>query len=462
MSLAVTEKLCLLRDRLCARIGATRYRTWFGDAARFLIEDDRLVVIVGNEFVRGWIASNFAQALQAVVGETLGESVRVVISATDDDSCETSAPTTPSRPPVVAPSAPAPASRTARPLRGDLDTYIVGASNQLAFSAAQRLITNPAGGFAPLVAHGGCGLGKTHLLQGVCNAFGRAHPTMQWRYVSGEEFTNEFIAALRGGRVEQFRAQQRGLDLLVVDDIHFLANKRATQEEFLHTFNAIAAGGKQVVFSSDRHPREIATLSEPLINRLISGIVIEIKPPDFDMRCDILRRRTAAMGVEMPPDAVEFIARSVTRNVRELEGALYKIVALASLSKEPLTRDIAKIAVEDYVTRKRQPEPVDIERTVGEFFGVTPERIRSKSRDRTVCTARSIALYLIRRFTHLSYPEIGRLVGSRNHSTVLMATQRVEESLRENGVVTWNTPAGPRSEKMRSLLEALEKTLATD
>lgn len=464
MNLAVPEKLCQLRDRLSSRIGATRYRTWFGDAARFLVDGQQVTVVVANAFVRSWIVSNYTPALEAAAREVIGSEARVQV-AVDEGSAEDEPEPRGGAPVLTRPGKPTmngdTPQRNARvPLRGEFETFIVGASNQLAYSAAQRLADGLTGGYAPLVLHGGCGLGKTHLLQAVCNAVARKHPTRHWRYGSGEEFTNEFIAALRGGRVEQFRTQQRGLDLLVVDDIHFLANKKATQEEFLHTFNAIAGSGKAVVFSSDRHPREIATLSEPLINRLISGVVVEVRPPDFAMRQEILRRRAAKMGLELAPEAIEFVARHVTRNMRELEGTLYKIAALGSLSPQGLTLDLVKLAVEDYATKRRTPDVPAIEKTVAEHFSVTSEQIRSKSRDRTVALARAVSVYLVRKHTHMSFPEIGRLLGSRNHSTVLMATQRVEVSLRENEGVSWKTPQGTRAAKLRELVAAIERSLA--
>ncbi|QOJ15362.1 MAG: chromosomal replication initiator protein DnaA [Planctomycetia bacterium] len=460
MNVAVPEKLCQLRERVSERIGATRYRTWFGDAARFHVDGNHVTVWVGNSFVRGWIAANYGPALDAVARELLGPDVVVTVAV--DDAGEPGAAPAPPPPPRPARlgGGSGSGSGSAAALRGELDTLVVGAGNQLAISAARRLCDSAAGHAAPLVIHGGCGLGKTHLLQGICNAMRRVRPELHWRYASGEEFTNDFIAALRGGRVDVFRAQHRALDLLVIDDLHFLANKKATQEEFLHTYNAVTGAGRPVVFSSDRHPREIATLSEPLINRLVSGMVVEIQPPDFAMRREILARRAASLRVTLPDETIDYVARAVTRNVRELEGALYKIVALASLSKGPVTMELARLAVEDYASRVRSPEAVTIERAAAEYFGIRPEQIRSKSRDRTVSLARSVSVFLIRRHTHMSYPEIGRLIGSRNHSTVLMATQRVEATLRENGAVTWKAAGGARSERLRDLVAAIEKVVS--
>jgi chromosomal replication initiator protein len=327
----------------------------------------------------------------------------------------------------------------------------------LAFSVTSALVRRPGDAFKHLVIHGGCGLGKTHLLQGVCNGMSRAHPELQWSYLSGDEFTNEFIYAVKAGRVDLFRARFRNVDVLVIDDIHFLANKKATQEEFLHTFNAIDGSGKTVVLSSDSHPRNIATLTEPLVNRLIAAMIVRIDPPDFGTRREILRRRAATMLIELPADVLDYVARHITRNVRELEGALYKLTAFASLTREPIGLDLARRAVEEYVAAAQPPEAADIARIVATHFGVTREALHSGSRDRTVTHARGIAMFLIRKHTRLSFPEIGRLLGSKQHSTVIMAVRRIQTLLDRGGAVAWKTPAGPREAPVRSLLDELEQ-----
>jgi chromosomal replication initiator protein len=336
---------------------------------------------------------------------------------------------------------------------------VVGPPNRLAYAAACSVVHSLEDAVKPLVIHGSCGLGKTHLLQGMCNSVRRARPAAEWRYVSGEEFTNEYIYALKAGRIDQFRARFRSVDLLVIDDIHFLANKKATQEEFLHTFNAIDACGKAVVLSSDRHPRSIATLSEPLINRLIAGMVVRIDAPDLGTRHEILRRRARKMDHRVPDDVLEVVAQHVTRNVRELEGALYKLVALASLTQEQITPQFARRALDEYISHSRAPDAAAIERAVAAHFGVTREQIRSKSRDRTVTLARAITMYLVRKHTRLSFPEIGRALGNKNHSTVLMATQRMERILERDGTVTWRSLSGKHEDALRAILHALEEHL---
>jgi chromosomal replication initiator protein len=460
------QKVCNIRERVAGRIGQNHFRTWFGEATRFNLNGDRLQVTVQNPLVSTWISSNFMAHLVEATREVIGKEPRVDVHVAADGAPQAppaggSADDGPSAPTHRAPP---PARRPAQVngiLRGELDTFVVGPGNQMAYSAANCIVRKPGEAFRLLVLHGGSGLGKTHLIQGLCNAVRRQHTLLEWRYVSGEEFTNEFVYALKAGRVDSFRARFRKVDLLAIDDIHFLAGKKATQEEFLHTFNAIDACGKAIVLTSDRHPRAIATLSEPLISRLVSGMVVEIEPPDFVTRREILRRRAAAMRADLPDEVVDHLARRITRNVRELEGALYKLVALASLMKQTINLELAELTAADYADlAARQPEARDIVRTVAAHFSVTREAINSRGRDRTLSLARALAMYLIRKHTSLSFPEIGRLLGNKNHSTVLMAVRRVEQTLDRCGAVTWRTSAGLRELPLKSVLAELERELA--
>lgn len=456
------DLVCAIRERVADLIGESPYRTWFGDRTAFRYDGERLSVLVPNPFVGKWIHSNYmpqiAEAARVVVGGTPDVTVQVeaVMPATGGN------PEKPQRPGATdAQATPrAPRTETRPALRGELESFVVGPTNELAFSVVSTLVRAPGDAFKHLVLHGGCGLGKTHLLQGICNACTRLHPQLEWRYVSGEEFTNEFIYAVRAGRVDQFRARFRNVDILAVDDIHFFANKKATQEEFLHTFNAIDASGKTVVLSSDRHPSAIATLAEPLINRLIAAMVVEVQPPDLPTRREILRRRAATMPAQLPPEVLEFIAQRITRNVRELEGALLKLAAYASLTREPLSIDFARRVIEDHLPAARPSDPQYIERLVAGHFGVTVESLHSDSRDRTVTLARACAMYLIRKHTRMSFPEIGRLMGNKQHSTVLMATKRVEQLLRHHGDVAWKTAAGVREALLSDVMAELEQRLA--
>lgn len=455
----VVEKVCAIREQVAQRVGANPYRTWFGGSTHFQLTGDRLDVTVANAFIGNWITSRFMNDLVAATRDVVGGDPSVAICVAADSSA--GARDAPEGPASTAPMMRAHPPPTAEViLRRELEDFVVGPSNELAFSVANAVARAPGEAFKHLVIHGGSGLGKTHLLQGLCNALTRRHPSLHWCYLSGEEFTNEFIYAVKANRLDAFRKRFRQVDLLVIDDIHFLANKKGTQDEFQHTFDAIDASGKAVVLSSDTHPRSISSLSEKLLDRMIAAMIVRIDPPDYHTRREILRRRARSMLVTLPDDVLDFVARHVTRNVRELEGTLYKLAAIASLMKEPLGLDLARRAVEDYVSAMRPTDAPAIERMVAAHFGVTRDALHSRSRDRNVTTARSIAMYLIRKHTRLSLPEIGRLLGNKQHSTVLMAVRRIDELLNRDGAVAWKTPAGPRSVPGRELLEELEQRLA--
>ena len=462
MDPAVAEKVCAVRARVADLIGANRFRTWFGDDAEFHLASGNLDIRVANAFVGDWISANFMPQLVEATRFVLGGEPRVQVLVSGRNARAAGSPSLsepPAKPRRAADVAP-PTDlhpRPARPpLRGELDTFVVGPPNELAFSVAATLVHSPGRSFKHLVLHGGCGLGKTHLLQGICNGLSRTHPTLEWSYVSGEEFTNEFIYALKANRIDQFRARFRRVDVLVIDDIHFLANKKNTQEEFLHTFNAIDASGKTVVLSSDTHPRGLTDLSAPLVNRLLAAMVVRIDPPDLATRREILRRRAVALHCPLDEAALDALAHRVTRNVRELEGALYKLSAYAALTRQPVSLDLVQRVIEDTTGAALPPDPEAIERVVAAYFGVTREAIRSDLREKTITLARAVAMFLIRRHTHLSFPEIGRRLGRKRHSTVLMAVRRIQAALDRDGPAAWTTPQGPRARPLRQVLEELE------
>lgn len=361
-------------------------------------------------------------------------------------------------------------------LRHDLESYVVGPSNQLAFSAAVHVAQFPGAQYNPLFIHGGCGLGKTHLLQGLCNRFHHLHPTKRWLYLTGEEFTNDFVTALKSGKVEAFRRRIREVDLLVIDDVHFFAGKKGTQEEFLHTFNAIEAMGRQVVMASDSHPREIAEFGESLVNRFVSGMVVRIDAPTFAMRCDILRRLAERQRLRLSDEVVAWVARRVTQNVRELEGALNRIAAVVNLgiataanasaadavalpsAGEVVSLAVAQQALGELDRMMVAPvRPEHVIQTVAGYFGIDARELMSGKRHHAVSLARSVAMYLIRKTAHLSFPEIGAKLGNRNHSTVISACRRVEAAIASNETLHWTGQFGPRSEEAAELVQRLEE-----
>ncbi|TWT46308.1 Chromosomal replication initiator protein DnaA [Phycisphaerae bacterium RAS1] len=472
MTQTVTERLCTLCKKVSDQIGVSRYRTWFEETSRFALVGSRLNIAVPNAFVGRWISANYLSILLDAARDLLGPEASVEIDV------DASLPTRTGHglpPPCAAPAAvrgdAAPRHDRAAPrhdqgaahvLRGDLVNFVVGDCNELAYAAACGVARDPRSAARPLVIYGGCGLGKTHLLHGICNAVNQQHPLLSWRYISGEEFTNQFINAVSGsgGSLDAFRARFRKVDLLVIDDIHFLAGKKATQQEFLHTFNSIEAGGKTVVFSSDLPPREMSMFSEALVDRMIAGIVVRLDAPDFSTRREILARRAASAARDVADDVLDFMARHITRNVRELEGAMSKLLACSGLSREPVSVALARSCLSEYLTATRPPQAADIERLVAARFGVTREEMHSDARDRAVSLSRSVAMLLVRRHTKMSFPEIGRMMGKKNHSTVLMAKRRLESILSSNGAVAWRTASGEHSLPLKELLDELERQIA--
>ncbi|MDP9175583.1 MAG: chromosomal replication initiator protein DnaA [Planctomycetota bacterium] len=343
-------------------------------------------------------------------------------------------------------------------LRHDLETFVIGQSNQLAFNTAVYVAEFPGAQYNPLFIHGGCGLGKTHLLQGLCKRFIQHHPTKRWTYLTGEEFTNEFLAALRSNKLDAFRRKLRDLDLLVIDDVHFLGGKKATQEEFLHTFNAIEAMGRQVVIASDNHPKMIEEFGESLINRFVSGMVVRIDPPNFATRCEILRCLSLRSGICIPEEVVGWVARRVTQNVRELEGAITRIGAHVKLTGQIPDVIMAQEALGDLDRQLVAPvRPDNILQSVCDYFGLENKDLMSGRRQRTVSLARSVAMYLVRKTAKLSFPEIGMRMGKRNHSTVISACRRIERAVQRNEPLIWTSHVGEREEEACELLQRLEE-----
>lgn len=474
METTVAETVCRIRERLEEKLGRQRFKTWFGDAAEFSLDDSHLAVAVANPFACSWIEVNYLPHIREAARDVTGVDVRVDVSVAaidppDDVRAMQPSPSLAASRTAVGASVPLPSTATSTSLaqtpkpdalRGDFSTFVVGSSNALAFAAAQTVARSLAAEFKPLVVYAGCGLGKTHLLHGIANAIQREHPEWTWRYLSGEEFTNEYVTAVRLGRVDAFRARFRRLDLLLIDDVHFLANKKATQEEFLHTFNAIDSRGKQIVMSSDRHPRSLAEMPEPVVSRLISGMVVQIAPPDFKTRREILLRRAALLRRDIPGDVLDFVARHVSSNVRELEGVLYKLVALSSLNKSPANIEMARLATEEILSRTNLPSlNVEIEHAVAQRFGVTRDMLHSEMRGQTVSLARSVAMFLIRRHTQMSFPEIGRSMGGKNHTTVLFAKRRIEKQLAADATVEWTTSAGKIEARLSEIVLGLEQQI---
>ncbi|MDQ3611111.1 MAG: chromosomal replication initiator protein DnaA [Actinomycetota bacterium] len=313
------------------------------------------------------------------------------------------------------------------------ETFVIGASNRFAHAAAVAVAEAPAKAYNPLFVYGESGLGKTHLLHAIGHYASHLFAAARVRYVSSEEFTNDFINSIRDGRAETFRRRYRDVDILLVDDIQFLEHKEGTQEEFFHTFNTLHNANKQIVISSDRPPKQLSTLEDRLRTRFEWGLITDVQPPDLETRIAILRKKAAQDGLDAPPDVLEFIASKISRNIRELEGALIRVTAFASLNRQSVDLSLAEVVLKDLIPAEGGPEitGATIMAATAEYFGLTMEDLCGSSRSRMLVTARQIAMYLCRELTDLSLPKIGQMFGGRDHTTVIHADRKIRAQMPE-------------------------------
>ncbi len=451
--------------RLQKRIGPQRFNAWFRHGTRMDIDNGLIKVAAPNLFVANWIETHFSGEIAAAAESQTGESKKVLVTIDPSLSGELRKNQLDSQAKIVSTTRQG-RSRPRKPLAAvslkyTLDDFVIGASNKLAYSAAKALTAKTPPPFNTLFVHGTCGVGKTHLLQGICRAFSKSRKSdpQRWRYVTGEQFTNDFVRAIREKKFDRFRNSYRGVDLLAIDDIHFLAAKKATQDEFLHTFNAISSAGKRIVMASDTHPKLLGGVNQQLTNRFIAGMVVKIAPPEKSIRIEILRRKSAAMRLKLDENILEYIASSARGSVRELEGALIKLAAVAAIQTEPLDiPQVARILAEQLARSDGVVTLGDIEATVTAYFGITPADIHSSRRTKTVSAARMLAMYLARKHTSMSYPEIGKYIG-KNHSSVVLGVQRMEKLLARGAEISWSSPAGTRKMPAGELADMLSEQL---
>ncbi|WP_351230228.1 chromosomal replication initiator protein DnaA [Streptomyces sp. NPDC002133] len=315
------------------------------------------------------------------------------------------------------------------------DTFVIGASNRFAHAAAVAVAEAPAKAYNPLFIYGESGLGKTHLLHAIGHYARSLYPGTRVRYVSSEEFTNEFINSIRDGKGDAFRKRYRDVDILLVDDIQFLASKESTQEEFFHTFNTLHNANKQIVLSSDRPPKQLMTLEDRLRNRFEWGLTTDVQPPELETRIAILRKKAVQEQLNAPPEVLEFIASRISRNIRELEGALIRVTAFASLNRQPVDLGLTEIVLKDLIPGGEDAAPEitasAIMAATADYFGLTVEDLCGSSRSRVLVTARQIAMYLCRELTDLSLPKIGAQFGGRDHTTVMHADRKIRALMAE-------------------------------
>ncbi len=498
-----------IAQRLASVVGTQRYRMWFDRSAKleYLNQHQRLDVTVPNRFVADWINRHFIEDLRRAARDELGAMIGLELRIRPDRfapgvAAGTGGPHTTGTPPCRSAGQaqpqtisrgragttdpPASSRHNARPaprelLRHSLDSFVVGPSNELAYTAASRVMGDDHASVNPLFLHGGCGVGKTHLLQGICSKMLHTQPNARVLYITAEQFTNDFLTAMRSNKLDPFRKRIRRLDLLAIDDVHFLANKQATQQEFLHSFDAIELGGARVVLASDSHPKLIKQFSESLISRFLRGMVVQMQLPDLQTRAKIIRALVQRRGICVLDSAIEELARRCAGSVREIEGALTKIYALAHLvgTRRPIRVGsdpagpaapsddpdppapigcalVHRLFDDDAKTRPLR-KAVSFEELLGTVvtqLGVSRVQILGPGRHRHVVLARSLLIYLARQLTSMSYPEIASAMGRRTHSTMVNATRRVEQWLSEQDL--WTLPVSGERVSLADLIARIK------
>jgi chromosomal replication initiator protein len=427
-------------------LSPANFETWLRDTQLVDVDEQRFRIAVPNGFAKDWLESRYRSLISQTLARIVGYSVQVefVIGSTAADG-------------TAAPVDGTPASTNGRdgaaqqvrlePTRvgGEGGTtyinsrytfanFIVGSANRLAHAASLSVAERPGHAYNPLFLYGGVGLGKTHLMHAIGNQVIAKFPRKRVVYATSEKFTNEFIASIQQGKIDEFRARYRRIDLLLIDDIQFIADKERTQEEFFHTFNAIHEDGKQIVLSSDRPPKAILTLEERLRSRFEWGLIADLTAPDLETRIAILRSKAEEGAVPITSDVIEFIARKVVSNIRELEGALNRIVAYASMGAMPISIELAQAVLSNvlYNPKKRQVTPERIAKVVSEYYSVPMDALQGQKRDKAIVVPRQIAMFLMREETDVSLLRIGAELGGRDHSTVLHACDKINREVAVN------------------------------
>ena len=427
--------------RLRGALNEHTYTTWFGEANGEALDGDVFVVAVPNDFTREWIENHFRGLVEAAVRDTIGDDrhVQVEVSAAEPaprwepDSAPPRTWTAEGDPAV--PDAAVRRERSGLNPKYTFDRFVIGSSNRFAHAAALAVAEAPAQAYNPLFIYGGTGLGKTHLMQAIAAYLSEHTAGLTARYVTSETFMNDFINSLRDKRIEGFKHRYRHYDVLLVDDIQFLEHKERIQEEFFHTFNSLYEAGRQIVISSDRPPRDIATLEARLRSRFEWGLITDIQPPDLETRIAILRKKVHADGTHIPdPQLLTFIAGRISTNIRELEGALTRVVAFSSLTGRSMTVELAQEVLKDVFPQGELPE-VSVERiqeAVIERFGISLQELTGDRRAQSIVYPRQVAMYLCRELTDSSLPKIGKKFGGRDHTTVIHATSKIAKLIKED------------------------------
>ena len=413
----------ILKDKL----GQSVFETWIQPLQVKPSQKEGLFLEAPDNFFKDWVEKHYKGLISETIASVGGaKNIPLYLE------------TGPASQPLTKPVSIPPHGRTAEPVktsnlndRYTFENFVIGPSNKHAHAYSLAVAEAPAKTYNPLFIYGGVGLGKTHLIQAICHHVKKqSQNNLNICYISSERFTNELIDAIQHHSTANFRQKYRNMDMLVIDDVHFIAGKESTQEEFFHTFNTLYDAHKQIVLSSDRPPKEIANLQERLISRFGWGLTTDIQPPDFETRVAILKKKIEREPVTVPDEVIVFIAQLIKTNIRELEGALIRTIAYALLEEKPISLDLTKEVLKDLLKEPRKLITVDfIQHCVAEEFGISVQEIKTKRRNKTVVLPRQTAMYLSRELTDLSFPEIGGFFGGKDHTTVLHSYKKIKEAI---------------------------------
>jgi chromosomal replication initiator protein len=412
------------------RVNPHSFATWFRPTRFERLDGDRLTVRVPSRLFCKRLTETYGQLLQAVLTEIGKPQVQFDYVCAEAEPVAAASPNVP-----VSSQTRLDFDAVAHQLnpRYTFDSFIVGASNQFAHAAAVAVAEQPSKSYNPLFLYGGVGLGKTHLMQAIGHSLKRRNPAMRLTYISAEKFTNEVISSIRFERMAAFRDRFRNMDVLMVDDIQFIATRERTQEEFFHTFNALYDQQKQIVISSDCPPKEISSIEERLRSRFEWGLIADIQPPDLETKIAILQKKAESERVQVPDDVAEYIARAIKSNIRELEGALIRLMAYASLTGADLNLATAQQVLKNIIeTQEKKVTIEQIQKRVGEVFGLRAQDLKMRSNSKVIAYPRQVAMFIVKQLTSASLPEIGRQFGGKHHTTVLHSINKIEELRRSD------------------------------
>ncbi|MCM8800753.1 MAG: chromosomal replication initiator protein DnaA [Candidatus Omnitrophica bacterium] len=420
-----------IQDYLRQRLGEMAYQTWVLPLSPKQEGEDLLILEAPDKFFCEWINTHykglFNEALKQYSSEPINLSLKSKAQVDLDSQAGVSIDLNKSKSSFLL------MGSTLNP-RYTFENFVVGPSNRHAYAYSLAVAESPARQYNPLFIYGGVGLGKTHLMQAICHYIRNKHPSeFKICYIPSERFTNELIEAIQHRCTAGFRQKYRNVDVLVIDDIHFIAGKESTQEEFFHTFNVLYDAHKQIIISSDRSPKEIANLQERLVSRFSWGLTCDIQPPDLETRIAILKKKIEREPVNVPDEVIFFIAQLIKTNIRELEGALIRVIAYSLLEEKPITLDLAKEVLKDLLKESKKVVGVEfIQRCVAEEFGLSLQDLKTKKRNKNIVLPRQIAMYLIRELTNLSFPEISKFFGGKDHTTIIHSYNKIKKVVLNN------------------------------